>query len=40
VEGDDPLDPEAFTDRLMRTMPYVTAAMRQTVVTPYKEHDL
>jgi AcrR family transcriptional regulator len=28
VDGDDPLDPGEFTDRLMRTMSVVTAAMR------------
>jgi hypothetical protein len=40
VEGDDPLDPEAFTDRLMRTMPPITVSMRQgTAATPHKEHD-
>jgi hypothetical protein len=40
VEGDDPLAPEAFTDRLMRTMPAVTAATpRRIAVTPHKEHD-
>jgi hypothetical protein len=38
VEGEDPLDPEGFTDRLMRMVSILTAAMPQpTTVTHDKE---
>ena len=38
VEGEDPLDPEEFTDRYMRMVSVVTDAMRQsTAVTRGKE---
>ncbi|BBC38414.1 hypothetical protein SGFS_097080 [Streptomyces graminofaciens] len=36
VEGEEPLDPEAFTDRLMRMTPVVTAAMGRST-TPHQE---
>jgi hypothetical protein len=29
VDGDDPLDPEAFTDRLLRTVSVLTTAMSE-----------
>lgn len=37
VAGEDPLDPEQFTDRLMRMVPVVTAAMARPGMPP---HDL
>jgi AcrR family transcriptional regulator len=39
VEGADPLDPEAFTDRLMRMMPIATAGLRRPPTTPHTEPD-
>lgn len=40
VEGDEPLDPEEFTDRLMRLMPVATDMLRLPGTTPHdKEPD-
>jgi AcrR family transcriptional regulator len=39
VEGADPLDPEVFTDRLMRMMPIATAGLRQPQTTRDTEPD-
>ena len=39
VEGEDPLDPEAFTDRLMRMMPVATAGLRRSSTTTDTEPD-
>jgi AcrR family transcriptional regulator len=39
VEGADPLDPEAFTDRLMRVVPVAIGALRRNPTTPDTELD-
>lgn len=39
VDGADPLDPEAFTDRLMRVVPVAIGALRRTPTTPDTEQD-
>ena len=38
VEGADPLDPEAFTDRIMRTMSVLTSALGLTT-TPSPDSE-
>jgi AcrR family transcriptional regulator len=37
VEGEDPLDPEEFTDRYMRMVSVVTDAMRQSTAVTHDE---
>jgi AcrR family transcriptional regulator len=39
VEGADPLDPEEFTDRLMRMVSVVTASLRQPTTPHGKEES-
>lgn len=39
VEGADPLDPEAFTDRLMRVVPVAIGALRPNPTAPDTEPD-
>ena len=39
VDGADPLDPEAFTDRLMRVVPVAIGALRRNPTTPDTEPD-
>ena len=39
VEGEDPLDPEEFTDRLMRMVSVLTAAMRRPTPNAHGEEQ-
>jgi AcrR family transcriptional regulator len=39
VESPDPLDPEEFTDRLIRMLPLAVTALRQSPTTPDTEAD-